>query len=289
VSTIHTILTNEKYMGRWIWNKTTFVKDPDTGKRTAVPRPPADWVQVDRMDLQIVDPAIWQQVQERIATVRAEYGGTAAEKRPRGQAPQVYSPYLLSGLMQCGVCGGRITIQTSCRRKKSGAVYRYARYRCSFHVTKGPTVCPNPMSIRHDMLETALASKLKDAMTPEMVDYLVGLVNEILQAPAATVGRSLEDVIEERHRVDVELSNLIGFVAKGEGTSPRLLDEIRARERRLEELDEEAERLRQTMASRPLQIHRSWVQQQLQGLVDILATDRPGRAEKSESTWTIST
>src|SRR5262249_38475206 len=69
VSTIHTILTNEKYTGRWIWNKTAFVKDPETGKRTAVPRPPTDWVEAHRPDLRIVDPVVWQQVQDRIATV----------------------------------------------------------------------------------------------------------------------------------------------------------------------------------------------------------------------------
>jgi site-specific DNA recombinase len=276
VSTIHTILTNEKYIGRWVWNKTAFVKDPETGKRTAIPRPPTDWVEVDRPDLRVVDHAVWQKVQARIATVRAAYGGTTAHKRPRGQAPQVYSPYLLSGFTRCGICGGPVTVQTSCRRKKSGLVYRYARYRCSFHVTKGPTVCPNPMSIRHDALETALVSKLSDAMTPEMVDYLVGVVNEMLQAPTTAGGRDLEAVAEDRHRVDLELSNLIAFVAKGDDTSPRLRDEIRTRERRLEELDAEAERLRQAVAPSPLRIHRSWVEEQLEGLTDLLATDPAG-------------
>src|SRR5207249_8168699 len=29
VSTIHTILMNEKYLGRWAWNKMKFVKDPE--------------------------------------------------------------------------------------------------------------------------------------------------------------------------------------------------------------------------------------------------------------------
>ncbi len=188
----------------------------------------------------------------------------------------MYSPYLLSGLMRCGVCSGRITVQTSCRRKKSGTVYRYARYRCSFHVTKGPTVCSNPMSIRHDAFETALVSTLRDAMTPEMMDYVVGVVNEMLRAPTTAGGRDLEAVAEDRHRVHLELSNLIAFVAKGDDTSPRLRDEIQARERRLEELDAEAERLRQTVVPGPLRIHRSWVEEQLRGLTDLLAIDPAG-------------
>jgi hypothetical protein len=69
---------------------------------------------------------------------------------------------------------------------------------------------------------------------------------------------------------------LIGFVANGDDTSPRLREEIRARERRLDELDVEADRLRQTVVPGPLQIHRSWVQERLQALTDLLAVDPVG-------------
>ena len=43
---------NEKYWGRWVWNKSMFVKDPETGKRTAMRRP----------DLAIVDDDLWKRV-----------------------------------------------------------------------------------------------------------------------------------------------------------------------------------------------------------------------------------
>jgi len=77
------------------------------------------------------------------------------------------------------------------------------------------------MSIRHDVLETALVSKVRDAMTPEMVDYLVGVVNEMLRAPTTAGDRDPEAVAQNRHRIDLELSNLIAFVAKGDDASPR--------------------------------------------------------------------
>jgi site-specific DNA recombinase len=133
---------NEKYLGRWVWNKAMFVKDPETGKRTAVLRPKDDWIVEERPDLAIVNTDLWKLVQQRLQAVRVAYGVTGNQKRPRGQAPELYSPHLLSGLIRCGVCGARITLQTS-QRKKASVVYRYGRYRCSFHVTKGPTVCPN--------------------------------------------------------------------------------------------------------------------------------------------------
>jgi hypothetical protein len=136
VSTIQTILVNEKYLGRWTWNKTTFVKDPETGKRTPVARPKDNWVVNERPDLAIVDGDLWKRVQARLETVRTAYGARENQKRPRGQAPKVYSPHPLSGLIRREICGPRITIQTS-QRKKNGVVHRYGRYRCSFHVTKG--------------------------------------------------------------------------------------------------------------------------------------------------------
>jgi DNA invertase Pin-like site-specific DNA recombinase len=84
VSTIHTILMNEKYRGQWVWNKTMFVKDPETGKRTPVARPTDDWVVEERPDLAIVDADLWTRVQARLTVVRQAYGATGKQTRPRG-------------------------------------------------------------------------------------------------------------------------------------------------------------------------------------------------------------
>ena len=108
------------------------------------------------------------------------YGANGNQRRPRGKAPAIYSPRLFSGLIRCDVCGARITIQTS-QRKKHGVVYRYGRYRCSFHVNKGPAVCGNSMSIRPDVLDAGLLDKFRTALTPEMIDYLVAETNRLLQ------------------------------------------------------------------------------------------------------------
>lgn len=38
------ILNNEMYVGKIVWNRQRFVKDPDTGKRQARPNPESEWV-----------------------------------------------------------------------------------------------------------------------------------------------------------------------------------------------------------------------------------------------------
>jgi site-specific DNA recombinase len=91
VSTIHTILANEKYAGRWVWNKTMFLKDPETGKRSPVARPKDDWLVEERPDLAILDGELWARVHARLQAVREAYGAATQQKRPRGQAPEVYS------------------------------------------------------------------------------------------------------------------------------------------------------------------------------------------------------
>jgi hypothetical protein len=275
VSTIHTILSNEKYRGRWVWNKAMFVKDPETGKRTAVLRPKDDWVVEDRPDLQLVELDLWTRTRDRLIFVRAAYGATGTRKRPRGQAPELYSPHLLSGLIRCGVCGARVTIQTS-QRKKNGVVYRYGRYQCSFHVSKGPSICSNSMSIPQTVLELKLIEKFQQAMTPEMIDYLVSAANAALQETFNIAPQQLQNLEAERHRVDAELSNLVDFVAKGQTSSSRLHEEIVVREQHLVELDQRIQHLRNAGAPAPDEIDRAAVEAAIKKLNDLLAMDPAG-------------
>jgi site-specific DNA recombinase len=275
VSSIHTVLRNEKYEGHWVWNKTMFLKDAETGKRAATARPKEDWVIEECPDLVIVDADLWRRVQERLQVVRAAYGVGGSHRRPRGQAPELYSPHLLSGLLRCGLCGARITIQTS-QRKKNGVVYRYWRYRCSFHVTKGSAVCANGMSIRRDVLDAKLLERFKTALTPEMLEYLITATNQLLLELHEVTPQEIEALTGARRQTEQELDNLITFVAQGDLASPRLREEIQVREHRLGELDQQLERLRTTRPSVPAPIDSAWIHHQLDALNQLLARDPAG-------------
>jgi DNA invertase Pin-like site-specific DNA recombinase len=43
-ATVSRILDNEKYAGRWIWNKTESRRDPKTGRRRRFEKPESEWV-----------------------------------------------------------------------------------------------------------------------------------------------------------------------------------------------------------------------------------------------------
>src|SRR5262249_10944150 len=127
VTTIQVILRNEKYAGVWVWNKTRFLKDPETGRRRPVPRPPEEWLRQEGPEPRIVDEALWNAVQARFQ-VLADRFACAARPVPGAAARMAYSSYLLSGLLRCGMCGARMIGQTA-TRKKGAEVYRYGWYR----------------------------------------------------------------------------------------------------------------------------------------------------------------
>jgi len=91
------ILNNELYIGRMVWNRLRYVKNPDTGKRVSRLNPSSEWIATDVPYLQMIPGELWSAAKERQAhTGRAiaSTGKLAAANRPR---------YLFSGLTRC-VC-----------------------------------------------------------------------------------------------------------------------------------------------------------------------------------------
>jgi DNA invertase Pin-like site-specific DNA recombinase len=123
------ILNNALYAGRIEWNRCSYVKDPRTGKRVPRPNPKERWEIVPRLDLQIVSDELWDTVKARQAEVRItmtrDADGSALNRAHRRK-------YLLSGLLECGVCGGGFTIVDA------------KHYGCATHRSKGDLRQPPP-------------------------------------------------------------------------------------------------------------------------------------------------
>jgi site-specific DNA recombinase len=59
------ILNNELYVGRLVWNRQQFIKDPNTGRRQARLNPEAKWIIEEVPHLRIIDDHLWSRVKER--------------------------------------------------------------------------------------------------------------------------------------------------------------------------------------------------------------------------------
>lgn len=53
------ILNNELYIGRLVWNRLRYVKDPMTGKRISRLTPPGLWIITELPELRLLDDSIW--------------------------------------------------------------------------------------------------------------------------------------------------------------------------------------------------------------------------------------
>ena len=88
------ILNNELYIGRLVWNRLRYVKDPVTGKRVSRPNMENDWIIREVPELRIVDQGLWDRVKLRQAELRKN---TRPDRSQRPFWSMVRPKYLLSG------------------------------------------------------------------------------------------------------------------------------------------------------------------------------------------------
>lgn len=98
------LINNELYIGRLVWNRLRYVKDPQTGRRVSRLNPADAWIITEVPELRIIDDALWDRVKERQGVIAAD---------PRVQAIKATEfwkkrrqVHLLTGLLCCGACGG---------------------------------------------------------------------------------------------------------------------------------------------------------------------------------------
>ena len=151
------ILNNELYIGRLVWNRQHFLKDPQSGKRIARPNPQREWIIQDVPELRIVDDALWERVKESQKEGRASVLGERGHVRPENARRPTY---LLSGLIKCGGCGGGFSMVS------------VNHYGCSNARNRG--TCGILQVIRRDVLEASVLAGLNQhLMAPELVKAFV--------------------------------------------------------------------------------------------------------------------
>ena len=155
------LVNNELYIGRLIWNRLRYIKDPSTGKRVSRLNPESDWIIKDVPELRIVDDELWHSVRVRQGEIAEKFANVTEAVRKHHKKNRLNGTRrpksLLSGLVFCGCCGGPYSLR--------GA----DRFACSNHISKG--ACSNSRTIPREELEARVLSGLKDRMmAPEIVE-----------------------------------------------------------------------------------------------------------------------
>ena len=172
------ILNNELYVGRLVWNRLRYVKDPDTGKRVSRLNPACDWLRREVPALRVVSDELWtaakaRQEQSRHAVRTARNIGGA--KRPQ---------YLFSGLTKCGVCGAGFIMT--------------GKHRLGCFGARDQGRCDNHLTIRREEVEarvlTALQEKLlNQELFEEFCDEFTREMNRLRMEQRAQMARGRAD------------------------------------------------------------------------------------------------
>ena len=91
------VLNNELYIGRLVWNRLRYLKDPDTGKRVSRANAQSAWVTTAVPELRIVDDELWSLVKARQVEMRRVTPNGDAKRFDQARRPK----YLFSGLTRC--------------------------------------------------------------------------------------------------------------------------------------------------------------------------------------------
>jgi len=192
---IRDMLRRRLYAGVIVWNKSQKVMKKGTKAQRW--RPESEWMERPAAELAIVDADLWQRVQDRRTAAGTKYLRRMNGRligRPSGA--DVESPYLLSGIAECGLCGGSLVAMTRSHGNKRVPFYGCLR----FH-KRGVHACRNGLQIRQDALDAAVVDVLVKAVEPDVLAEAVRSAVAELQADAAVL-------IARRSTVTTELATI---------------------------------------------------------------------------------
>lgn len=183
------ILNNRLYIGKLVWNRSKWVKNPDTGQRKRVDRPQSEWLFKDIPELRIIDAMTWNKVRHRIDGDRDEHGRKKYKKAPHT---------LLGGLLRCPYCNGPIIAVNS------------RSYGCANNKDRGVAICRG-LLVKRSIVENRLIEYIKTELLNDQAlktfeiefkrvinEYMMnrGQTINVLKERLNKLNRSIEKIVE---------------------------------------------------------------------------------------------
>ena len=186
------ILNNELYIGLLVWDRQSFDRDPDTGKRVARMNGPEKTKRVPVPELRIIDQELWDAVRTYQASLDRK-SGIGEKRRP---------PRLFSFLLKCGCCAGGMSVVSQ------------DRYGCSTARNKG--TCNNHMTIPEAVIQERVFNALQTRlMDPALCDAFCQEYTAHLNATRIAHNASRAQRHKELARVEREIEKLIQSILDG--------------------------------------------------------------------------
>ena len=211
------ILNNELYIGRLVWNRLRYVKNPDTGKRVSRMNAPSEWMTREVPALRILSDGLWTAAKARQEQTR--HAVKTAGHLGRARRPQ----YLFSGLTKCGVCCAGFIMA--------------GRNRLACFGARDQGRCDNLLTIRRDEVEArvlrALQEKLlRQDLFEEFCEEFTREMNRLRMEQRATISSAKREV----DRIGTRIKKLLNLMLDDELEVDEGKAEIKALDARRKEL-----------------------------------------------------
>ncbi|WP_417625030.1 recombinase zinc beta ribbon domain-containing protein, partial [Paremcibacter congregatus] len=217
-------LNNELYIGRLVWNRLTYLKDPDTGRRISRLNPPEAHIIHELPDLRLLDQSLWDKVKQRQQIIKRMPQG---KKTGKGFRSYRRPKYLFSGMVKCGSCGGTYTLMAK----------NY--YGCSTRHNK--RTCDNKLYIRHDRLEATVLDGLRHHLIqPESFDTFCDAFTAEVNRLRRSQHASQASHQAELHKIESEIAKLITALKEGGPAKPIVAE--------INRLEDQQDNLKATLA-----------------------------------------
>jgi len=229
-TTVRDVLNREAYRGRLVWNQRERVLRG--GRRVMRMRPASDWIVRDVPELRIVDDATWQAAHARLADSRRLYlettGGVTHGGRP---ANPLDSPYLLTGMLSCGACGGSLFAHRHGHQNRE-----FFSYLCTQYHTRGRAVCKNGLEASmRDADEAVLDAVEHDVLNVAVLETSLAKALDSLRREPKVQDARTRTLRDELARLDAEAARLAAAIATGGELTP-LVAALQDREQRRADL-----------------------------------------------------
>ena len=192
-SSIHDILVNEKYMGNYIFNKSS---RRNNGKRNNRKKKEDGSV----ISIPGAIPAIIPDVQfTRIQEILA-----SRKKLKNRNETRATEPFVLSGIIYCGHCGSRMNGDT-----RNNGFRNYKYYVCSNRSCKQP-------SVPKKVIEEGVSEKLiKGLFKPEKAERYAEKMNSFVKNNRSSIYNQIKDLKKQKQDNDSKIENLLSAVEQG--------------------------------------------------------------------------
>jgi DNA invertase Pin-like site-specific DNA recombinase len=196
--TVIPMLENPAYIGQAVYNRRTLSKwhsftDGQSVERAGEgveKRPESDWIVTEDAWPALIDRETWDAVQARRRESR--------ESRRSAPGNTFKAGYLLTGMIYCGVCGGKLTGQT----RTSGKGYKTRYYVCSSHHNGHKDKCPHRYTVPAETVENHIIELVKADLANLRDD------ETLHQCIVEELGKLTDNQSDTRHQLEQRLAEL---------------------------------------------------------------------------------